>query len=204
MISGHRPSQSRPLARPFQSDTSGNTTAPESLRASGCVSDTWHNDIFCLYRRLGPEPPAIAGDVLGHGRAQPRSRNTDSTLSVAKRSISSARDCKASAIRRVETLPRQTWITCGGWPRTKAQARKSLSLVTMANPSAFARVQIRSSSSPATPTSRTWQLPEKRDSITSTRRNERFWSSRAFTRLIRAVAVPVPPRRLNRHGRHQP
>ena len=154
---------------PWQPDTAGNTTAPESSRASGCVSDTWHNDIFCLYRRLGPEPPAIAGDVLGHGRAQPRSRNTDSTLSVAKRSISSARDCKTSAIRRVETLPRHTWITCGGWPRTRARARKSLSFVTMEKPSSFANRQIRSSSTPASPTSRTWQLSGKRGRRISTR-----------------------------------
>ena len=148
---------------------------------------------FALHRRLGPEPLAGARDVLGHGRAQPRSRKTDSTLSVAKRSISSARDCKTSAIRRVETLPRHTWITCGGWPRTRARARKSLSFVTMEKPSSFANRQIRSSSTPASPTSRTWQLSGKRGRRISTRRNDRFWSISAFTPPTREAAAHVPP-----------
>jgi len=48
-----------------------------------------------------------------------------------------------AAICRMDALPRHTWITCGGWPRTKARARQSLSFARMQNPSSLANRQIR-------------------------------------------------------------
>jgi hypothetical protein len=124
-----------------------------------------------------------------------RRKKTDSVFSDSNCSISSSRERRRFAICRVDAFPRQTWTTCGGWPRTKARARESLSFVTMINPSAFARDQMRSSSSPVKPTSRTWQLPGKRVCRTETSRNERFWSSRAFTRPTQEVVAPALPRR---------